>query len=424
MPSPAMGAFEHIPLSDSSSTFRLLQLTGAHSELETPEEDDDGQVHSIAFTIKEYDLHSPPQYSALSYCWGNPEKTRTIVLNRKTFPLHENLWHFLQQVESENDQCLYWTDAICIDQGNVAERDAQVGRMAEIYAQAVDVVAWLGPDVDVREALESLEKMSALPAEAKWPEDSAEEPAFRACSQVLSAEYWERAWIVQELALAKRVWLKCDRSRIPLEVLNDICSRTNYYRYKELAESMMSTVSLHDRWTLLGKFIHGFRKVAQQSVGSSWWGLGVDSFSLLDWVMRLDNMKCSNRHDRIYSLLGMHRKLCPESPRLTVDYARDLRFVSWDCIFMLASNLRRKRGNPLGFNGGSDAMRRMRNWITSQKDMFATYPSGYGPLGSLVEYVADPGTASNLAWLGKLFLSVIVTVGITANLLSTASIPP
>lgn len=38
-----------------------------------------------------------------------------------------------------------WVDAACIDQTDVQERNHQVGQMQNIYADAEEVVVWLGP---------------------------------------------------------------------------------------------------------------------------------------------------------------------------------------------------------------------------------------------------------------------------------------
>jgi hypothetical protein len=39
----------------------------------------------------------------------------------------------------------FWIDAVCINQSNDKEKGCQVGRMADIYQQACNVIVWLGP---------------------------------------------------------------------------------------------------------------------------------------------------------------------------------------------------------------------------------------------------------------------------------------
>jgi hypothetical protein len=38
-----------------------------------------------------------------------------------------------------------WVDAICINQKDEKEKNQQVRAMSEVYSQAVEVSAWLGP---------------------------------------------------------------------------------------------------------------------------------------------------------------------------------------------------------------------------------------------------------------------------------------
>lgn len=58
-------------------------------------------------------------------------------------PVTRNLYEAWKQLGTES--CgLAWVDALCINPGDVYERDEQVLRMAEIYSCAELVVAWLG----------------------------------------------------------------------------------------------------------------------------------------------------------------------------------------------------------------------------------------------------------------------------------------
>jgi hypothetical protein len=46
---------------------------------------------------------------------------------------------------------ILWIHAVCINQPDVAERDAQVKIMVSIYQSAKEVLVWLGPDSEVCE---------------------------------------------------------------------------------------------------------------------------------------------------------------------------------------------------------------------------------------------------------------------------------
>jgi hypothetical protein len=56
-------------------------------------------------------------------------------------------------------------DAVCIDQSNIPERNAQVLRMKEIYEKARKVVVWLGPaGEDSNIAIDIIQELSTLDA--------------------------------------------------------------------------------------------------------------------------------------------------------------------------------------------------------------------------------------------------------------------
>ena len=55
-----------------------------------------------------------------------------------------------------------WTDAICINQDSNSERDDQVQRMGETYAQADEVFVWLGNGHHNSSTLREISELSRL----------------------------------------------------------------------------------------------------------------------------------------------------------------------------------------------------------------------------------------------------------------------
>src|SRR5690348_10050106 len=82
----------------------------------------------------------------------------------------------------------FWIDALCINQSSVTERNHQVQQMWRIYENR-RVCAWLGSD-------ERFADILALRMETMTD-------AWR----LRESSYWERAWIVQEVALARHMTL-------------------------------------------------------------------------------------------------------------------------------------------------------------------------------------------------------------------------
>lgn len=123
-----------------------------------------------------------------------------------------------EQMDEEKHNPI-WIDAICINQGDLDERSAQVRIMGRIYQSAQIVFAWLGrEDADVDEALkvfDSLvferydEKMkffdlqTALKVDKKEAKNLLEIPRYsraqwKACCMFLQRNWFARLWVLQE----------------------------------------------------------------------------------------------------------------------------------------------------------------------------------------------------------------------------------
>ena len=79
------------------------------------------------------------EYVALSYVWGDPNKTREIFVNGKSVQVTKNLESALRILRDKLPVRLgvrLWVDALCINQKDVKERNAQVQRMLDIYEKA------------------------------------------------------------------------------------------------------------------------------------------------------------------------------------------------------------------------------------------------------------------------------------------------
>jgi hypothetical protein len=88
-------------------------------------------------------------YTAISYCAGDPKKTRTIWVNDKPFNAFANLAHAIEETyryrsaEHGDVEALLWADQICINQSDKAERSHQVGFMYDVYSSAREVAVCL-----------------------------------------------------------------------------------------------------------------------------------------------------------------------------------------------------------------------------------------------------------------------------------------
>lgn len=154
----------------------------------------------VACRLSTFSLFECPEYVALSYSWGNQYLTRPIMLNG--FPKHvtASLEVALRELRRRRVPTA-WVDALCIDADNSYEKVCQLSQMSKIFSKASKVVVWLGPAAD-----DSDDAMNALSAGKNGDE------AIRhgvAIAKLLERPYWQRVWIIQEIAKASVVEVWC-----------------------------------------------------------------------------------------------------------------------------------------------------------------------------------------------------------------------
>lgn len=77
-----------------------------------------------------------PPYYAISYTWGDPNGKLPLLINGIRLWISANAHKALMDVRSEHEDRVVWIDALCIDQDNETERNAQVAVMRKIYSHA------------------------------------------------------------------------------------------------------------------------------------------------------------------------------------------------------------------------------------------------------------------------------------------------
>ena len=125
----------------SSSQYRPLDFINFEFRLLTILDAECDSAESVVCCKLDYSyLDDPPQYHALSYCWGDPSVTLPIQVNDKTDQVTMNLEAALRELRARKIKTL-WVDALCINQQDPVERGLQVMRMGIIYSKAIEVLA-------------------------------------------------------------------------------------------------------------------------------------------------------------------------------------------------------------------------------------------------------------------------------------------
>jgi hypothetical protein len=153
-------------------------------------------------TLEVHELKYFPEYEALSYTWadanGDTTRTKKLHLGKEwgILPITSNCEAALRCLRLRNKDRKIWVDSICIDQDNVGERSHQVQMMSIIYQTAQRVLVYLGDDDTPNADILSTRLRSAL---GEWDEQ------WRGMDKNLKRPYFFRAWIIQEIAVAKTV---------------------------------------------------------------------------------------------------------------------------------------------------------------------------------------------------------------------------
>jgi hypothetical protein len=166
----------------------------------------------VSCTLLETDLGDNVEFEALSYVWGDLKETANIFLNGEIFNVTTNLEMALRQLRQEREDRILWVDALCINQTDIAERNSQVRQMDSVYKLASRIVLWLGPaQPQTEHAVNLIRTAEEHHYEHRWflqgleSEHSLE--IFFAVACFLVSVYWERLWIVQEIAFARAIHL-------------------------------------------------------------------------------------------------------------------------------------------------------------------------------------------------------------------------
>ena len=163
-------------------------------------------------------LDDNPEYDALSYVWGGPEKPSRLEISFESshteVAITKNLQLALERLRRADNSLTIWVDAICINQNDISERNCQVAMMGSIYRSATRVVAFFhegaGNKDSAAHAIDFIQVVSAQPTHHLVPtldlhiDESSQKrgSGVGALLMFFKTDWWHRVWTVQEAILA------------------------------------------------------------------------------------------------------------------------------------------------------------------------------------------------------------------------------
>lgn len=238
-------------------------------------------------------------YKALSYTWGGLENAGFMRLYVDGFDIEvkDSLLTALRYIRHESEDLFLWVDALCINQNDDYEKGYQVNQMGLVYETAEEVIVWLGPSAEGTKPLFGLineldEQMTVYNRESdhdSW-EDLCRKhmsplwtfPDVRnALLDLVHRPWFERVWIIQEIAKARRATIRCGELT---------CKARTFC----LAPALMDIEVPRSTQAVLD--------VMPRLRTDSWW---TSDRSLHSLIRRFRDHKATEDRDKIYALLGV-----------------------------------------------------------------------------------------------------------------------
>lgn len=276
-----MGSHHYLELDPTRDEFRLFTLKpGAAGS-------------NIEGILEHYPLQTSPSYHGLSYAWGNPKDTQTILVDGHSLSVTSNLHDALQHIRDINQSITLWIDAICINQSDRNERSQQVQMMKAIFSKADSVVAWIGPSSERSgTAIEFISRFANPNVDANKLLEHAESEGFQlqhSVHDLFRRHYWGRVWIVQELASARIVQVRCGHYSAPLEAFQYFITTLN---------SRLGTIANYMSVTRACRLLKLVRLYREQRMSGQ---------RLIDILWSTVEFQATDQRDKVYAILGIAR---------------------------------------------------------------------------------------------------------------------
>ncbi|KAM0147032.1 hypothetical protein ACHAQE_010459 [Botrytis cinerea] len=251
-------------------------------------------------------------YEALSYVWGDPKQTLSIYVDKAQFQVTVNLHAALLQLRDYSFERIIWVDAICIDQNNKEERKQQVQLMAKIYISAHRVIVWLGEQTVEKQG--ALEDIQLAANNEELIEHSKKEIKQQQILNLLQNPWFQRIWVLQEVAAARDVVIMCGSTAID-----------GYIFCLGVKSLKLSYTASPELKTAIYLIEHaGFRPKFRTDLSKRF---SLNIRSLAELIDMFHTRQATDNRDKVYALLGMSSDDL-EKAGLQPDYN-----TSWEELF-------------------------------------------------------------------------------------------
>jgi len=255
---------------------------------------------------------------------------KRIEIDGVVVEVRENLWAALRRLAPDNSVRVLWIDALSINQFNTEERNHQVAQMGQVFSKAKQVAVWLGEsDEHSSNVFQLLSNVSQWKKICHSPDNHPTE--VRALKAFCERKYWKRLWIIQELLLARDIYVYCGE---------DSCKWFRLWWFLQTVEK--SSPALAHDWRLgeysnlpshqnifaaicPSKSLLPFR-IKDMKTPQTNWRVYHPGPPLMKLVQEYGDSECEDRRDKIFGLSGLAPVCCKEAT--PIDYS-----ISWQELY-------------------------------------------------------------------------------------------
>lgn len=311
--------------------FRLVRVLAARSS-------------QVKCEILHRPFGNPPDYTAISYAWGDPSDMTKIKIRDEISPIFvevsisKSLYHALEAMRKKGEDVLVWADALSIDQQNRDEKNQQLSIMADIYKKAQYVSVWLGPEGDDSDLATALlqDVSTAVQAGADRIQvmnlfSKAQDRSLPALAALFERKYWNRLWIVQEIFNAASIHVYCGSSQPLPWVVYQTASHLFQQHKKDLENFLPQNHSIVSQTQYSYSQMLAYSGPGSLPELDSLVSLGDEA--LLAVLRACRTKLSSDPRDKVFGILGVLGKEFREE--FAVDYGRSVKDVFTDVVDFL-----------------------------------------------------------------------------------------
>ncbi|GLA44212.1 hypothetical protein AnigIFM63309_002797 [Aspergillus niger] len=313
---------------ESLRHIRVLRLCGQENDL------------VLRGDILHVSLDESPSFIALSYTWGSALKPFSMRTPEGDIPLTASLYYALSRIHQTDGSINIWADGISINQSDATEKSQQISLLPTIYRQATQVYGWVGDGAnDSSLALKSLQDIHGSPLMVS----KLGKRAWAAIIELFARAWFVRAWIIQEVILARDLQIVCGAEKLPWETLYSAVQTCE--KYAETSVKNLKIPATRNLQPILS--LGETRKKYHEN----------QKRELLDLFELFQHAKSTLKRDKLFTLLN----IAADAEGFRTDYRNPLETVM--CSYASVFVARGKALELLSRARGVSSSRRFPSWI-------------------------------------------------------------